>query len=90
MQNLPKRIHQETGYPPQRLEQMLREDHGREVARRLVSGDEPTYGYQNLWWLGRLDLTAEHIMLKDEYKELFEESILDQARRRLKRYGGEV
>jgi len=71
------------GYPPTRIEQMLKESGARTVAKRLVTSGDIHKGFQEMAKLGRKDLTIESIMLEEKFRPLFEERELDAAKFRL-------
>ena len=60
-----------------------------EAVKALLCKKEPSEGFTKLWELGRLDLTAEYLVLEDEFRELFTEEERDIARRRLTDHGFE-
>lgn len=74
----------EIGYAPTRFEAMIQELHPVEVAKKFVVSGEFQYGFKELLKLGRSELTIESIMLKKEYKALFNEQELAAADWRLK------
>jgi hypothetical protein len=43
-------------------------------------------GFLRLLELNRLDLTAEAVVLQQPWKRLFEDNVLEQARKRLRQY----
>jgi hypothetical protein len=67
------------GYNATRFLQMLREHGGLETAHRLLAGDGVSYGFTELWLMGRSDLTVEALALRPDYIELFSK---DRARGR--------
>lgn len=56
--------------------------------KRLIStGMESIQsGFIKLWEINRLDLTFESIILKDKYKVLFDEKIIEKAKERLNKF----
>ena len=52
----------------------------------MILRDGGTDGFAKLWELGRLDLSVEALVLKDEYKELFSDQEREACRSRLKEY----
>lgn len=64
----------------------MTEKGGVEAARSLILKDGGTDGFAKLWELGRLDLSVEALVLKDEYKELFTDHEREACRYRLKEY----
>ncbi|WP_143139020.1 hypothetical protein [Lentzea waywayandensis] len=60
-------------------------DHGAvEAARRLVLDPKPTYGLWRLQELDRLDASVEMWVLLPWYEPLFDQSIREQAERKLR------
>jgi hypothetical protein len=71
------------GYPATIFQRMLA-DHGVvEAARRLVLDPKPSYGLWRLRELNRLDASVEMWVLLPWYEPLFDQSIRDQAERKL-------
>ncbi len=62
---------------------MLQEHGGLDTADRLLRSAEISYGFTELWMLGRLDLTVEALVLKPEFADLFSETELATARQRM-------
>ncbi len=56
-----------------------------ETAHRLLQGDTISYGFTELWLMGRSDLTVEALALRPQYAELFTEDELETAGSRLGR-----
>ena len=73
------------GYNATRFLVMLREHGGLVTAHRLLEGDAVSYGFTELWLMGRQDLTVEALVLEPEYAGLFSEAELATARGRLGR-----
>jgi hypothetical protein len=71
------------GYTPHRFEQMLKENGGVGLARKLVISGELQDGLISLKKLGRLDLSVEHIMLDAAFVSLFTKAERDAASWRL-------
>ena len=69
---------------------MISEQGGVETARRLVTSPTPSHGFATLWEAGRLDLTAEAIVILPRYASLFDEAVVVRARERLRDYGFSV
>lgn len=74
------------GYQPKTFERMLaaHPNNAVEVARRLVTSGEIQDGPKRLKSLGRLDLSVEAIMLKEQFQELFDARVRSCAEWRLK------
>ena len=53
------------------------------AAKKLLSSGDMQSGLFELFECGRLDLTVETLVLKDEYRELFTSTELAEAERRL-------
>ena len=77
----------ECGYRASRFMQMLAEKGGVDAAKKLVTKEGGTEGFEKLWQYKRLDLSVEALVLKDVYKNLFSDEIRDICRQRLKEYG---
>jgi hypothetical protein len=73
------------GYNATRFLQMVREHGGLGTAHRLLQGDTISYGFTELWLMGRTDLTVEALVFEAQYAELFTDDELATARRRLGR-----
>jgi hypothetical protein len=71
------------GYNATRFLAMLRERGGIETAHRLLRGTDISYGFTELWLLGRQDLTVEALVIRPEYATLFSSEELATARARL-------
>lgn len=71
------------GYNATRYLMMLREHGGLETAHRLLRGTEISYGFAELWMLGRQDLTVEALVITPEYARLFSPEEIGTARQRL-------
>ena len=86
MTDIYRKADKECGYRATRFLQMLSEKGGVKTAKELVSKEGGTDGFSKLWQLGRLDLSVEALVLKDDFKELFTEEELSLCKVRLKRY----
>jgi len=75
------------GYTASYFLRMLSEHGGVETARRLVNSDTPSEGFTRLWMMKRLDLSVESLILKSEWKSLFDDEERERARVRLEKYG---
>jgi hypothetical protein len=71
------------GYNATRFLIMVREHGGLETAHRLLGSSDVSYGFTELWMLGRTDLTVEALALKPEFTQLFSEIELKTAAERL-------
>jgi hypothetical protein len=90
MTDVYRKADKECGYKATRFLQMLGEKGGVRTAKDLVTKDGGTEGFLKLWQFGRLDLSVEALVLKDEYKELFTEEQLRLCKERLEKYKYEV
>jgi hypothetical protein len=70
-----------------RLLQMLSEKGGVATAISLVTKPGVTEGFIRLYENQRLDLSVEALVLKDEYKELFDDTVREICANRLREYG---
>lgn len=61
-----------------------------EAARRLVTAPRPSQSFDYLWARNRLDLTVEALILRLEYRELFDPDVIARARSRLREAGYQV
>ncbi len=77
----------ELGYNATRFLQMISEQGGLTAARHLLWSDAPSEGFTTLWERGRLDLTVEAHILRDEFASLFTDEDRERARTRLEQYG---
>lgn len=68
------RAKRECKYNAARFIQLVTDKGGVDAARALILKDGGTEGFAKLWELGRLDLSVEALVLRDEYKELFTEA----------------
>ncbi|WP_235545358.1 DUF262 domain-containing protein [Phycicoccus sp. Soil802] len=73
----------EVHYNPTIFIGMIADHGGVETAKRLVGSQSPSDGFRVLWEAGRLDLTAEALLLRPEYEALFSQDLRDRARERL-------
>jgi len=56
---------------------------GIKTAKKLLGSEEIQSGLYELFRCGRLDLTVEHLVLKDEFRILFLPDEIEEAKRRL-------
>ena len=61
----------ECGYNATRFIQLVAEKGGVAAAKQLINKTGGTDGFTILWQCGRLDLSVEAYVLKEEYRELF-------------------
>ncbi|MFF0310595.1 hypothetical protein ACFYSC_24450 [Streptosporangium sp. NPDC004379] len=73
----------ELGYNATRFIQMVSEHGGLATARQLLWSDQISDGFETLRRHGRLDLTVEAHVLKDEFADLFTDEDRQRARDRL-------
>jgi predicted HNH restriction endonuclease len=78
------------GYNASRFKQMVANQGGLVVAKKFIGNNIPSDGFTSLWKLGRLDLTVEALVLREDYESLFNEDERQIVRDRLKEYGFEV
>ncbi|MEO3807687.1 hypothetical protein ABGB17_01645 [Sphaerisporangium sp. B11E5] len=71
------------GYNATRFIQMVSERGGLATARQLLWSDQISDGFETLRSHGRLDLTVEAHVLREEFVELFTEEDRQRARDRL-------
>lgn len=81
-----ERAKSEAGYNATYFLRMLSEHGGLETARRLVGSTTPSEGFTQLYLKRRLDLTVEHLVLEEEFRELFSDELLTVAQDRLDAY----
>lgn len=75
------------GYVATYFLQMLEEHGGVETAKRLLAKPDPQTGLFELWNLALLHESMEAVVLQDQFKDLFTEDELAEARRRLDELG---
>ena len=76
------------GYVANEFAAMLEINGGVQTAKKLVRSGEIQSGLRRLRDLGRLDLATEAVMLRPEFKELFNKDHLDAASWRLDQMTG--
>jgi hypothetical protein len=77
----------ECAYAATRYKQMVEHRGGLATAHELLRRTPPPDAMKKLADCGRLDLTVEALVLKQEYRSMFTETELAEARRRLEQYG---
>lgn len=77
----------EFGYTPTYFLGMVNELGGVKAAKRLLRGDNISYGLWRLCEEGRLDLSMEALVIRDPWRLLFTDAELENARRRLDELG---
>lgn len=77
----------ECGYNAVRFMQLVAEKGGIAAAKQLISKSGGTDGFATLWEHGRLDLSVEFYVLKDEFKELFTDAERKLCKDRLTDFG---
>ncbi|MFI6075816.1 hypothetical protein ACIA5C_30110 [Actinoplanes sp. NPDC051343] len=82
-----RKAKREAGYNAAYFLRMVEEVGGLEAARRLLRAGSVSSGFSSLWEKGRLDLSAEAVVLQERFAGLFTEEELDIARSRLAEYG---
>ena len=84
MVNIYFRAKKECHYNAERFFQMVDQRGGLETAKDLISREEVSEGFSNLYLLGRLDLAMENLVVDPKYSELFTDEEIDKCRDRLK------
>lgn len=87
MKNIYIEADNECGYRATRFLQMLGEKGGVATAKSLINKPGGTEGFEKLWELGRLDLSIEALVIKEEYKPLFTDEEIQLCTEKLKEYG---
>lgn len=59
------------GYNPTRFTQLVANEGGYTVAKKLINSASVSDGFNKLWEINRLDLTVEAVILKPEFNALF-------------------
>lgn len=77
----------ECGYNATRFMQLVAEKGGIATAKQLIRKPGGTDGFATLWECGRLDLSVEACVLKEEYKELFTDEERKICSKRLLEFG---
>ena len=83
MINIYKSAVKECNYRAKAFLAMVVEMGGLQAAKKLLASDVIQSGVYELFECGRPDLTVETLVLKDEFRELFEAKELSKAKRRL-------
>ncbi|MET8909197.1 hypothetical protein [Micromonospora sp. NPDC004551] len=78
-----QRSRDEAGYHPGLLLRLVTEKGGLATAQQLLRSPLVSDGFTALWERGRVDLTAEALVLRPEFRVLFTEEELAAARSRL-------
>ena len=65
------RVRQETGYQASYFHNMVGEQGGREAVLQLIRSPKPSEGFFRLYDLGRLDFSAEAVVLDRQWDDLF-------------------
>lgn len=74
-------------YNATRFCQMITKHRGVETARKLLASDEYSEGMTKLWEKGRLDLSVEAVVVREEkWHPLFTDEELDVARERIRKH----
>jgi hypothetical protein len=77
----------EAGYNASYFLSMLSQYGPQETAHKLLASPAISDGFAELWERGRLDLTVEALVAEPKFSELFSESEVAVARRRLEQFG---
>jgi hypothetical protein len=75
------------GYPPKKFRTMMAGSGPDGACIQVIMSVKIPDGFLKLLELSRLDLTAEATVLDGPWRELFDDVVLDQARKRLRQYG---
>lgn len=86
MQNIYKTAKKELGYNATRFLQIISQLGGLQAAKKLISKDGGTYGFEILWEHKRLDLSVEALVLRTGYQELFTDEERQMCIKRLSDY----
>ena len=87
MKDIYETAKRECGYNATRFIQLVAEKGGITAAKQLINKPGGTDGFITLWQCGRLDLSVEAYVLKEEYRELFTDEERKTCRRRLQEFG---
>lgn len=87
MAQIYERAKREAGYNATYFVRMLAENGPIDTARRLVGSPTVSDGFTALWERNRLDLTVEALILRAEYRGLFDDDLVESAEHRLSQYG---
>ncbi len=79
----------ECGYTATRFIQMVNTDGGLATAKKLLAANGYSEGLTRLWEAKRLDISMEATILQEPWRQLFTESELKLARRKLQELGYE-
>jgi hypothetical protein len=77
----------ELNYNATRFIQMVSSNGGLATAKQLLWTDRPSDSFAFLWERGRLELTVEAHVLREEFESLFTDDDRQQAQARLAQYG---
>jgi hypothetical protein len=75
------------GYNATYFKRMLADHGGVGAAHRLLATTNPSEGFATLWEHGRLDLSVEAHVIREDFQTLFSDEELEIARQRLTDYG---
>jgi hypothetical protein len=87
MMDVYRQVLSETNYNPSGFHKIVAERGGYDAAIDLIHRKEPPEGFSELAVLGRLDLTAEALVLDPKWHDLFTDEDRQAAYNRLKQYG---
>jgi hypothetical protein len=71
------------GYHATIFKRMLARKGGLQTAIELLGPRAVQYGFAELWKRGKLDLTMEHLVIQDRWRELFTSDLVSIAEDRL-------
>ena len=83
MLSIYRRARKECNYSPKAFLDMVVVTGGVATAKKLLASDTLQSGLYELFTCGRLDLTVEAHVVREEFRELFEPAELAEAQRRL-------
>ncbi len=86
MIDLYKQIIKSVKYKPTRLMDYINKYGGYEAAVKYISTESNVQDFAILWEKERLDLSVEALITKEQYRELFNEDIVNFCDRKLKEY----
>jgi len=86
MLNIYKEADRQLNYRPTRFLSMVNKYTGVQTAIKLATNPEGAEGFLKLMEHKRPDLTAEFLVLKEKYRSLFSEEVIEKCQERLDSY----